>query len=108
MDERPKRVRSMSRRRFLGAAAAAGAVSGALAGGGSAAAQTAKVTKERLRPVVDAADLAITDPQLEKLAPAVEWSLGEMKKLREVDAGLGGPAPVFLPAAPVPEGPPAR
>jgi hypothetical protein len=96
----------MSRRRFLGAAAAAGAVGGAALS--AADAQTAKVTKEALRPIVDAGDLAITDPQLEKLAPAVEWSRGEMRKLRDVDAGLGGPAPVFVPAAPVPEGPAPR
>jgi len=49
------------------------------------------------------ASLAITDAQLEKLAPAVAWSRGEMRKLRDVEACLGGPAPVFLPAASAPK-----
>ena len=88
-------MKKLTRRRFLRAAAAAGTVMSAL----PALAQTTKVTKDTLRPVVDANNLAITDAQLEKLAPAVEWGLGEMRKLRDVDVGLGGPAPVFLPAA---------
>ncbi|HYB40939.1 MAG TPA: twin-arginine translocation signal domain-containing protein [Candidatus Methylomirabilis sp.] len=92
----------MSRRGFL-ATATTGAVAGALAPG-SAGAQSPppKTTKETLRPVVQSADLAITDQQLEKLAPAVEWSQGEMRKLREVPVGIGGPAPVYLPAAGLP------
>jgi len=100
--ERPSRF---SRRGFLRAAAAAGALGSAALGAAPAPAQAppAKVTKDSLRPVVDAGDLAITDQQLEKLAPAVEWSRGEMRKLRDVDAGLGGPAPVYLPP-PAPTG----
>jgi hypothetical protein len=88
-------MKKLTRRHFLHAAAAAGTALSAL----PALAQTTKVTKDTLRPVVEANALAITDAQLEKLAPAVEWSLGEMRKLRDVDVGLGGPAPVFLPAA---------
>ena len=88
--------RGVSRRGFLGAVAV-----GALGAQGAlrADAQTATTTKDTLRPVADGSDLAITDQQLAKLAPAVEWSRGEMRKLRDVDVGLGGPAPVFLPAA---------
>jgi len=101
--ERPaKRPARISRRGFLRGAAAAGALGGAALAASPATAQSpapppAKVTKDTQRPVVDAGDLAITDQQLEKLAPAVEWSRGEMRKLRDVDAGLGGPAPVYLP-----------
>lgn len=90
-DERTSRV---TRRRFLTVAAASAAVLPAMA-----AAQSAP-TKETLRGMVDAAELAITDEQLGKLAGAVSWGRGELRKLREVDAGLGGPAPVFLAAAP--------
>jgi hypothetical protein len=87
----------VTRRRFLHAAAVGTLGSAALSASPSRA-QSAKVTKDTLRPVVDANGLAITDAQLEKLAPAVEWSVGQMQKLRDVDVGLGGPAPVFLPA----------
>lgn len=104
MDQKAQRPRPMSRRGFLRAAGAAGALGGVALLSSDAGGQAPKATKESLRPVVDANDLAITDQQLEKLAPAVEWGLGEMRKLREVDVGLGGPAPVFLPAASVPRG----
>ena len=95
-------TRRISRRGFIATAAAA-----TLAGAGaarSAEAPSGKVTKDTLRPVVEASQLAITDQQLDKLAPAVQWSRGEMLKLRDVDAGLGAPAPVFLPAAQAPPG----
>jgi hypothetical protein len=98
--------RSISRRGFL-ATAAAGTLAGTLAARG-ADAQAPKTTKDTLRPVVEGSGLAITDAQLDKLAPAVEWSRGEMRKLRDVDAGLGGPAPVFLPAASAPRGSSSR
>lgn len=99
MDKRSARnaSRGISRRRFLQAAGAAGTLGGAVLMPSLVRGQAPKLTKETLRPVVDAANLAITDEQLEKLAPAVDWSTGEMRKLREVDAGLVGPAPVFLP-----------
>jgi hypothetical protein len=96
--------RGLSRRRFLTAAGAAGLATGGLARPGPGAAQGAPLTKETLRPVVDAAELAITDEQLGKIAGAVNWGRGELRKLREVDAGIGGPAPVFLPAAPAVKG----
>jgi len=88
--------RWISRRYFL-VAAAVGTVAAALAPRSDA--QTTKATKETLRPVVEGNSLGITDQQLDRLAPAVEWSRGEMRKLRDVNVGLGGPAPVFLPAA---------
>lgn len=94
--------RRISRRGFL-ATATAGTVAGALVAR-SARAQAAKTTKDTLRPVVEGGSLAITDQQLDKLAPAVEWSRGEMRKLRDAPVGLGGPAPVFLPAAGAPRG----
>ncbi|MBI4408674.1 MAG: twin-arginine translocation signal domain-containing protein [Gemmatimonadetes bacterium] len=94
----------MSRRRFLRAVGAAGTLTGAALLPSRVGGQAPKATKDSLRPVVDANSLAITDQQLEKLAPAVDWGLGEMRKLREVDVGLGGPAPVFLPAVPDPRG----
>jgi hypothetical protein len=87
----------MSRRRFLVTAGALGATGAAL-GPALASAEGGKaVTKETLRPVVDAADLAITDEQLAKLASAVGWSREELAKLREVDAGIGGPANGYVP-----------
>jgi len=87
----------MSRRRFLVTAGALGATGTALRSA-PALAQPAKApTKETLRPVVDAAELAITDEQLGKLAGAVGWSRGELAKLREVETGLGGPANGYLP-----------
>lgn len=101
MDKRSARnaSRGMSRRRFLQAAGAAGTLGGAVLMPSLVRGEAPKLTKETLRPVVDAANLAITNEQLEKLAPAVDWSTGEMRKLREVDVGIVGPAPVFLPAA---------
>ncbi len=87
----------MSRRRFLVTAGAVGTASAAL-GPALVAAQAPKgATKETLRPVVDAADLAITDEQLGRLAGAVTWARGELGKLREVDTGIGGPANQFIP-----------
>lgn len=86
----------ISRRGFLRAAGVAGAVGGS--GLVPSLLSAGDLTRDRLRPVVDAADLAITDAQLEKLAPAVNWGMGELRKLRDVELGLGGPAPVFLPA----------
>ena len=92
-----KKQVGLSRRRFLVTAGAVGATGVAL-GAGPALSQGVKApTKETLRPVVDAADLAITDEQLAKLAGAVGWSRGELAKLREVDAGLGGPANGYIP-----------
>ena len=102
MSRTPGKSRSISRRGFL-ATAAAGTLAGTMAVR-AADAQAPKATKDTLRPVVEGSSLAITDAQLDKLAPAVEWSRGEMRKLRDVDAGLGGPAPVFLPAASAPRG----
>lgn len=87
----------MSRRRFLVTGGALGATGAAL-GPALVSAQGAKATtKETLRPVVDAADLAITDEQLAKLAGAVGWSRGELAKLREIDTGLAGPANGYIP-----------
>src|SRR5215831_12270355 len=92
-----KKQSGISRRRFLKTAGALGA-SGAALGPAIALAQSPKApTKETLRPVVDAADLAITDEQLAKLAGAVGWSRGELAKLREVETGIGGPANGYLP-----------
>ena len=89
--------RTMSRRRFLVTAGAVGTASAAL-GPALAAAQASKATtKETLRPVVDAADLAITDEQLGRLAGAVTWARGELEKLREVETGIGGPANQYVP-----------
>jgi hypothetical protein len=65
-----------------------------------ASAQVPAVTKDTLRPMVDAAELAITDEQLAKLAAPVGWARGELRKLREVDLGILGPAPAYLPPAP--------
>jgi hypothetical protein len=96
--------RGISRRRFLRVAGAAGIAGGAVGAPAAAAAQEPKLAKETLRPVVDAAALAITDEQLGKLAGAVTWARGELTKLREVETGLIGPAPVFLPAAPAMKG----
>jgi hypothetical protein len=96
--------RGISRRRFLGVAGAAGIVGGTVGVPAATAAQELKLTKETLRPVVDAAALAITDEQLTKLGGAVAWGRGELTKLREVETGLVGPAPVFLPAAPAVKG----
>ena len=106
MSRTPGTPRSISRRGFL-AAAAAGTLAGTVAAR-AADAQAPKPTKDTLRPVVEGSSLAITDAQLDKLAPAVEWSRGEMRKLRDVDAGLAGPAPVFLPAASAPRGSESR
>src|SRR5262249_7874485 len=87
----------MSRRKFLATAGAVGATGVAL-GTAPAQAQDAKApTKDTLRPVVDAADLAITDEQLAKLGGAVGWSRGGLAKLREVETGIGGPANGYLP-----------
>jgi hypothetical protein len=96
MKEDQDRTGAISRRYFLKAAGVAGAVGGA--GLAPSLLSAEELTKGQLRPVVDAADLAITDAQLEKLAPAVNWGMGELRKLRDVEVGLGGPAPVFLPA----------
>jgi hypothetical protein len=85
-------------------AGAAGLLGGAVGVPAAASAQELKLGKETLRPVVDAAALAITDEQLAKLAGAVTWGRGELTKLREVETGLVGPAPVFLPAAPAVKG----
>ena len=91
-----KKHGGISRRRFLKTAGALGA-SGAL-GPAIALAQGPKApTKETLRPVVDAADLAITDEQLAKLAGAVGWSRGELAKLREIDMGIAGPTNEYIP-----------
>ena len=91
--------RALSRRQFLVTAGAVGTASEAL-GPALAAAQAPKgATKETLRPVVDAADLAITDEQLGKLAGAVTWARGELEKLREVDTGIGGPTNQYVPPA---------
>ena len=95
----PSTSTPMSRRRFLASAAASGALLPAVA-----AAQAPKLDAAALRPVVNAADLAITDEQLGKIAGAVNWGRGELKKLREVETGAGAPAPVFLPAEPAPKG----
>lgn len=92
----PKAPGRISLRRFLQAAGAAGTLGGAML---PALLEAQEVTKDSLQVVVRAGDLAITDAQVEKLAPAVAWSVGEMKKLRDVEVGLGGPAPIFLPAA---------
>jgi len=87
----------MSRRRFIATASAVGTASAAL-GPALVAAQAPKAaTKETLRAVVDAADLAITDEQLGSLAGAVAWARGELTKLREVDTGIGGPANQYVP-----------
>jgi len=102
MSRAAAKSRAISRRGFL-TTAAAGTLAGTLAAR-AADAQAPKPTKDTLRPVAEGASLAIPDAQLEKLAPAVEWSRGEMRKLRDVDAGLGGPSPVFLPAAFAPKG----
>ena len=73
----------MSRRRFIATASAVGTASAAL-GPALVAAQAPKAaTKETLRAVVDAADLAITDEQLGSLAGAVAWARGELTKLRD-------------------------
>lgn len=95
-----KKNRPMSRRTFLAAAATASAVgtAGATLGPPVASAQTKATTKETLRPVVDAADLAITDEQLGKLAGAVTWARGELGKLREVETGIAGPTNQYVPA----------
>jgi len=98
-----KKHGGISRRRFLKTAGALGA-SGAALGPAIALAQGPKApTKETLRPVVDAADLAITDEQLAKLAGAVGWSRGELAKLREIDMGIAGPTNEYIPPY-VPEG----
>lgn len=89
--------RRLSRRRFMQAMGVASVVAGPTLVPSLLMAQTPQLTKATLRPVVDAADLAITDAQLEKLAPAANWGMGELRKLRDVDVGLGGPAPIFLP-----------
>jgi hypothetical protein len=94
----------MSRRRFLQAAGTAGVMGGTTLVPSLLLAQSSPLTPAALRSVVDAADLAITDAQLEILAPAMDWAMGELRKLRDVDVGLGGPAPVFLPAASAPRG----
>jgi hypothetical protein len=92
-----KKQSEISRRRFLTTAGALSA-SGAVLGPVVALAQSPKVTtKETLRPVVDAADLAITDEQLGKLASAVGWSRGELAKLREIDMGIGGLTNDYIP-----------
>jgi hypothetical protein len=65
-----------------------------------ASAQAPAVTKDTLRPMVDVAELAITDEQLGQLAGLVGWSRGELRKLRDVDTGLLGPAPMYLPPTP--------
>lgn len=90
-----KKPRVMSRRRFLVTAGALGASGAALPSVVSAEAKPA--TKETLRPVVDAADLAITDTQLAALAGAVSWARGELGKLRDVDTGITGPANGYIP-----------
>lgn len=87
----------VSRRVFLRAAGAAGMTGGALGLAGPAHAQPGKVTKETLRPLTDVAELAITDEQLGKIAGAMAWARGEFRKLREVETGLTGPAPAYLP-----------
>ncbi|PWU19976.1 MAG: hypothetical protein C5B48_13050 [Candidatus Rokuibacteriota bacterium] len=87
----------MSRRRFLATAGAVGATGVTLASAPARAQGAEAPTKETLRPVVDAADLAITDEQLAKLAGAVGWSRGELAKLREIETGIGGPANGYLP-----------
>ena len=90
----PKK-RRLTRRKFLTAAGATAAMLPSIAAG-----QTPSVAKETLRPMVDAAELAITDEQLAKLAAPVGWARGELRKLREVDLGILGPAPAYLPPAP--------
>jgi hypothetical protein len=87
----------ISRRRFILAAGALGATGVALGPDTVVAQGTKAPTKETLRPVVDAADLAITDEQLGKLAGAVGWSRGELAKLREIDMGLAGPVNGYVP-----------
>lgn len=81
---------------FLQTAGAAGIAGGALLSS-PAGSQAAKVTKETLRPLADVAELAITDEQLGKIAGAMAWARGELKKLRDVETGLTGPAPSYLP-----------
>jgi hypothetical protein len=92
-----KKQSDMSRRRFIVTAGTLGATGPALRSAPVRAQGAKAPTKETLRPVVDAADLAITDEQLGKLAGAVGWSRGELAKLREVDTGLAGPANGYLP-----------
>ena len=107
MDDRKqdnRRGRDVSRRRFLATAGAAGIAGAALAVPETARAQAVKVTKETLKPVVDVAELAITDEQLGKVAGAMGWARGELKKLRDVDTGLIGPAPAVLPPVPAVKG----
>jgi hypothetical protein len=50
------------------------------------------VTKDTLKAIVDVAELAITDEQLGKVAGAMGWARSELKKLRDVETGLIGPA----------------
>jgi hypothetical protein len=71
---------------------------------GSGGAQAAKVTKDTLKPIVDVAELAISDEQLGKVAGAMGWARGELKKLRDVETGLIGPAPAVLPPVPAAKG----
>jgi hypothetical protein len=99
-----RRGPDVSRRRFLTVAGAAGIAGGALGLPGAGDAQATKVTKETLKPVVEVAELAITDEQLGKIAGAMGWARGELKKLRDVETGLIGPAPAALPFPPAVKG----
>src|SRR5262249_6852384 len=90
-----KKPRVMSRRRFLVTAGALGASRAALPSVVSAGAEPA--TKETLRPVVDAADLAITDTPPAAPARGRSWARGEAGKLRDVDTGITGPANGYIP-----------
>src|SRR5262249_29328166 len=90
-----RKPRMMSRRRFLATAGALGASGAALPSVVSAEAKPA--TKETLRPVVDAADLAITDTQLAALAGAGTWARGGLGKLPAVDTGITGLANGYIP-----------
>jgi hypothetical protein len=85
----------VTRRLFLTVAGAGAAMLPSLV-----SAQAPAVTKDALRPMVDVAELAITDEQLAKLAGLVGWSRGELRKLRDVETGLLGPAPMYLPPLP--------
>lgn len=99
-----RRGPDLSRRRFITVAGAAGVAGGTLGVPGTGGAQAGKVTKETLKPIVEVAELAITDEQLGKVAGAMGWARGELKKLREVQTGLIGPAPAALPFPPTVKG----